>query len=126
MANFTATQGTESGVPLTYAAAAAAGDAFDNTGLSVVVFKNSSNANAYDITPTVQKSSVSKSGWGTLTKSAPAALSLPAANTAVIAFASFYVIPFNNPSGNVEFTYSGSAPATDITAAVVKFADGRN
>ena len=99
------------GITPTYAAVAAGGDEFPNDGNTYIEFKNSSGSNAY-----------------TITFVTPATLRGVAVENPTLAVGTsgnkkvgpFPADVFNNSSGRVAMTYSGSAPATDLTVGVFK------
>lgn len=110
MATLTVQTAAVTGTALTYNTANATTDSFANNGKTVAVIKNSSGANAYTITI----SAPGKYKGRTIT--APTA-SVATSSTGVV------IGPLdpeihNNSSGQATLTYSGSAPATDLTVAV--------
>lgn len=107
----------EAGVTPTYAAVAAGGDVAANTGREFIHVKNSSGANAYTVTVTAQNTSPTKPGFGTCTR-ASAVVAVATSGEEMIG--PFPTGAFNNSSGQVAITYSGSAPATDLTIAVIR------
>lgn len=100
------------GTTLTFNTAGATTDSFANNGDTYALVKNSSGANAY----TVTVSAPGKYQGRTIT--APTV-------TVATSSAGDLIGPFppeicNNSSGQATLTYTGSAPATDLTVAVFK------
>lgn len=114
---------TESGIAFTFNTSAVAGDAVQNNGLTIVKVINSSGANTYTVTPALQQSATDKPGWGPLAKAAPAGVTVGVSQEWI--WGGFYTTPFNNAVGAVEFSYSGSAVATDLKIGCARIADGR-
>lgn len=111
MATLTVQTPTTAGVVLTYNTANATTDNFVNNGRTVAIIKNSSGANAYTVTATTQGT------FKTFAITSPTAA--VAVSSAGVAIGPFDTEVFNNSSGQCVLTYSGSAPATDLTVAVV-------
>lgn len=110
MATLTVQTTTTAGVTLTYNTANATTDNFANNGKTCALIKNSSGANSYTITATAQGSYKSYS-----ITSPTATVDTSSAGEMI---GPFDPEIFNNSSGQVVLTYSGSAPATDLTVAV--------
>jgi hypothetical protein len=107
----------EAGITPSFAAVAAGGDVATNTGREMIYLVNSSGSNSYTVTVTAQNASATKPGFGTMTKS-NAAVSVGTSARKMIG--PFPVGAFNNTTGQIAITYTGSAPATDLTIAVVR------
>lgn len=112
MATLTVESAAITGTTLTFNTANATTDSFANDGDTYALIKNSSGSNSY----TVTISTPGKYKGRTIT--APTA-------TIDTSSAGELIGPFppeicNNSSGQATLTYSGSAPATDLTVAVFK------
>lgn len=109
MATLSVQSAAITGTSLTYNTAGATTDSFPNDGNTFALIKNSSGANAY----TVTVSAPQKFKGRTIT--APTA-------TVAISATGVLIGPFPPEvcSTTATLTYSGSAPATDLTVAVFK------
>jgi len=99
------------GITPTFAAVAAGGDEIPNDGNTYVEIVNSSGANSYTAT------------FATAATIEGVAIADPTVTVGVSSrkkIGPFPVSIFNNSSGRVALTYSGSAPATDLTIGVFK------
>jgi 3,4-dihydroxy-2-butanone 4-phosphate synthase len=101
------------GLAATYAAAAAGGDKCANDGRTYIEVKNSSGANAYTVTV-----DATQTFYGTTVTDQ--AITIPASATAVIKAGPWNTNVFSDSGGFVNWTYTGTAPATDITVACIK------
>lgn len=93
---------------LTLTTANATTDSCDNDGRTMLRVKNSSGANAYTVTVTA---------FRTVDGAAVTGPTLDVATSADRIFGPFPTATFNNGDQEIVFTYSGSAPATDLTVA---------
>lgn len=112
MATLTVEDAAIGGLTATFNTADAGGDEFANDGQTVAVVKNSSGSNAY----TVTISAPGKYKGQTIT--APTATVDTSSDGEVIG--PFPPDIFNNSNGRVALAYTGTAPATDLTVAVVR------
>ncbi len=115
MATLTVESAVVTGLTATYNTADASGDVFANDGKTVAIIKNSSGANTYTVTIAAPY----KYKGRTIT--APTATVDTSSTGEVIG--PFEPEIFNNASGQVSLTYSGSpgdAPATDLSIAIVR------
>lgn len=101
------------GLTPAYAAVAAGGDEVTNDGSTYIEFVNSHASNAYTITFTTP-ATVDGVAVDNPT------LSVPAGAGTRRKIGPFNPSLFNNASGRVAVTYSGSAPATDLTIGAFK------
>jgi hypothetical protein len=97
------------GITPTYAAVAAGGDVFANDGSTYVEIVNSSGANSYTITFTTP---------ATYQGVAVADPTVTVGTSTRKKIGPFPPSAFNNSTGQVAITYTGSAPATDLTIGV--------
>lgn len=100
-----------SGLAPTFAAASVGGDKCINDGRTIVLVKNSSGANAYTVT------AVTPMTVGGIAVADVAAAVATSASPAVLG--PFPIQIFNDGSRMVSLTYTGTAPATDLTVACV-------
>lgn len=92
-----------------YALVDASGNTFANNGRKVVHIVNGSGANAYTVTITTQ---------ATYKGYAVADQTVSVGTSEDWFIGPFNEALFNNSAGSVSITYTGSAPATDLTIAV--------
>lgn len=105
-----------SAITPTYAAAAAGGDKCANDGNTYVEIKNSSGSNAYTVT-----FDTSQTFYGeTVTDRA---VTVAAGSTVVRKVGPWPTAVYSDSSGYLNWTYSGSAPATDLTVGCFKLPD---
>lgn len=113
MATLAIQNATKLGFEPTFAAVAAGGDEFVNDGKTLLEFVNSSGANAYTITvatpATIEGLAV-----------ADVAVSMQAGVGERRVVGPFPINAFNDANGKVQITYTGTAPATDLTVAVIR------
>lgn len=102
-----------SGITPTYAAAAAGGDKCANDGNTYVEIKNSSGANAYTVT-----FDTSQTFYGEAVTDR--AVTVAAGSTVVRKAGPWPTAVFSDSSGYLNWTYTGSAPATDLTVGCFK------
>jgi hypothetical protein len=102
-----------SGITPTYAAAAAGGDKCANDGRTYIEVKNSHAANAYTVTFDAQATSYGE----TITDRA---VTVAAGTTVVRKMGPWPTAVFSDSSGYVNWTYTGTAPATDLTVGCFK------
>ena len=114
MAELTVQSATEAGTTLTMTSCSGSGDEFDNTGKEVLIFVNDHGSASYNITITVQDSSVEDPQYGTLTKTFTAKACAAGSRTIV---GPFPVKAYNDSDGHVNITYSAT-PTTMKVAAV--------
>lgn len=114
MATLTVQDSSESGTTPTFNGAAGGGDQFANNGKVLLWLKNTDGSTA-TVTVTAQQASVSKPGFGSLTKS-NAAVTVPA-TTGERVLGPFPIDAFNNSSGNCLITYDS---VTALTVAVIR------
>lgn len=102
---------TLAGITPSYAAVAAGGDKFANNGDTWVHIKNSSGVNAYTVTFTTTRSykGVLFSG-----------MTLTVGTNGDKKCGPFPPFALNDSNEDMNITYTGSAPATDLTIAVLK------
>ena len=93
---------------LTLTTANATSDTCDNDGRTILRVKNSSGANAYTVTVAAQR---------TVDGATVTGPTLDVALSADRLFGPFPTNTFNNGDQEIVFTYSGTAPATDLTVA---------
>lgn len=116
-ATLTTTQVTTAGQSIltgALTAVSASGDKCPNDGDTFAVVLNSSGANAYTITTDVQNTS-----YGNTVTDA----STTVAVSAHVVFGPFPTAAFSDSGGYVNFTYTGSAPATDLKIKCFRIAD---
>lgn len=111
MATLSVQSVVRSGLTPSFAAVAAGGDVFANDGNTIVEIVNSSGANSYTVTFAAQTTVQGE----TITNR-----TVTVGTSARKHIGPFPPSIFNNSSGQVAITYSGSAPATDLTIAVLK------
>lgn len=99
---------TEASVALASVAADTVnGNSFDNTNGNVFVYvKNTHATNAHTFNFTVQTTSVTKEGYGTLTKATPTAVVVPALSDALVG--PFPKQAYNDNGNLVQLTFSGT------------------
>jgi hypothetical protein len=102
-----------SGITPTYAAAAAGGDKCVNDGRTYIEIKNSHAANAYTVTFDAQATSYGE----TITDRA---VTVAAGTTVVRKMGPWPTAVFSDSSGFLNWTYTGTAPATDLTVGCFK------
>lgn len=107
-----------------FVAVTAAGDKFPNDGLTFIEIRNSHASNAYTVTAVVQKSIVQKGGYGNTTKSNSISVTGTGGALSKVLAGTFPKAAYNDVTASVRLTYSGTAPATDLTVAVAKMASG--
>ena len=113
MATLTVTSLAETGTAATPAACANGGDVFVNDGRTLIYVINSSGANAYTVTAAT-------------TPTTPGSHAIADTAIAVGTSALIFAGPFtplneyNNSSGQIALTYTGSDAATDLTIGVYK------
>lgn len=107
----TAQQIIQAGLEPAYAAVEADGNEFANDGQTFVQIKNSSGANSYTVTIVSQS---------TLSDLAVADLTVTVGTSEDWMVGPFRRDVFNDSDDNVQITYSGSAPETDLTIGVFK------
>ena len=112
MATLTAQSVVEAGLEASYDAAAAGGDAFVNDGNKIIHVLNGSGGDL-TLTVTAQKTTATKPGFGSLTKSNVAVV-ITAAEERFIG--PFPTSAFNDGNGLAQITYSG---VTDLTIAIL-------
>ena len=115
MAELTVQDLTEAGTTLTMASCASGGDEFDNSGNEFLLFLNGHSTNSYDITVTVQDTSVEDPQYGTLTKSFTAKACAAGSMTVV---GPFPIKAYNDGDGHCNVTYS--ATPTSMKVAVIR------
>jgi len=113
MAQITPVLVTNQGVAVTPVAVAAGGDKFKNTGKQYCRIRNSSGANAYTVT-------FATAGTIKGIAIADVAVSVSAGVGQVRDIGPFDEGIFNDSNGDVAVTYSGAAPATDLTIDVIQ------
>lgn len=111
MATLTVQEVDADGTELTFSAVAAGGDVFTNNGDTFLEIVNSSGANSYTVTIAAQKQVYGVDG-------ANIAISVGTSERHHVARIPPQI--YNNTSGQVALSYTGSAPATDLTVAVFK------
>lgn len=99
------------GITPTFALVAVGGDKFPNTGRTFVQIKNSSGANPYTVTFTTTRTFLG------ITLSGKAVTVGTNGNKKI---GPFPPAAFDDSDNNVNITYTGSAPATDLTIGVFK------
>ena len=114
MATLTPQDASESGLTHTFISVAAGGDQFANNGKVILLLKNT-NGSPRTVTVTAQQSTVTKPGFGSLTKS-NASVSVPA-TTGEVVLGPFPIDAFNDASGNCLITYTADS---GVTVAVVR------
>ena len=114
MATLTVQDSSESGMTPTFNSAAGGGDQIANNGKVILYLKNTDGSPA-TVTVTAQQATVSKPGFGSLTKS-NASVVVPA-TTGEVTLGPFPIDAFNNASGNALITYTS---VTALTVAVIR------
>lgn len=111
MATLSPQSATTAGITPTFNAVAAGGDVFANNGKTLIEIVNSSGANSYTVTATTPR---------TVDGEPVADRAISVGTSARVVAGPFPVLTFNNSSGQVALSYTGSAPATDLTVAIYR------
>ena len=113
MAELTVQDLTEAGTTLSMSTCAGGGDEFDNSGNEFLLFVNDHGSNSYNITITVQDTSVEDPQYGTLTKSFAAKACAAGSRTVV---GPFPVKAYNDADGHCNITYSATPTSMKVAA----------
>lgn len=115
MATLTVQEVIESGLNLSTTSAASGGDEFTNSDDErTFLYVDNQDASAKQVTVTAQKSSTTRPGYGSVTKS-DAVVSVPAGEQRYIG--PFPGTAFNDANGKVQVTYDA---VTSVSVAAVK------